>query len=272
MSRKQTEVIEHQPAALPPTPSASGGGGGGDGDALIAMIERAARDPNVDIDKMERLFALQKEARAFRAQQEYNEAFAAAQAEMQMHPVVRDKENEHTRSWYARLESITKAIMPIATKYGFSVSVNEDIGNSPEGMVRMVGIVRHRGGHSERFETDVPLDLYGAAGKINKTAVHGKFSSTTYARRYLQTWIWNLAIVDQSMDDDGNAAGMLPEPETIDADEIKAMEGLIRQAKVNVDQFKKFLKVESLDQVKKNNYGAAMQVLRDRVKQQREGK
>ena len=35
--------------------------------ALISMLERAARDPNVDMDKMERLWAMKERADADRA-------------------------------------------------------------------------------------------------------------------------------------------------------------------------------------------------------------
>ena len=51
--------------------------------ALISMIERAARDPAVDIAKMERLFDMQERAEKRRAETAFNAAMAAAQAELE---------------------------------------------------------------------------------------------------------------------------------------------------------------------------------------------
>ena len=51
--------------------------------ALINMIERAASDPNVDIDKMERLFQMHERIQERRAVEAYNASMAAAQSEMQ---------------------------------------------------------------------------------------------------------------------------------------------------------------------------------------------
>ncbi len=47
--------------------------------AVLSLIERAARDPAVDIDKLERLMAMQKDMSESRAKV----AFDAAMAEMQ---------------------------------------------------------------------------------------------------------------------------------------------------------------------------------------------
>ena len=58
--------------------------------ALISMIERAARDPSVDIDKMERLFLLQERMSAQRAKAAYLSALADMQPEL---PVI-DKRGE----------------------------------------------------------------------------------------------------------------------------------------------------------------------------------
>ena len=47
--------------------------------AIMSMIERAARDPAVDIEKMERLFKMQQDASARRARTEYLAAFSELQ-------------------------------------------------------------------------------------------------------------------------------------------------------------------------------------------------
>src|SRR5271154_5741796 len=96
-------------------------------DPMMAMIERAARDPQTDIDKLERLFALRERMVAEEKKTAYQAAMVRAQAKMK--PVYRDAENKHTHSTYARLESISDAIKPIYTEEGFSLSF--DTADSP---------------------------------------------------------------------------------------------------------------------------------------------
>jgi len=47
------------------------------------MIERAARDPSIDIDKLDRLLLMRERENARVAEQTFNAAMAAAQAEME---------------------------------------------------------------------------------------------------------------------------------------------------------------------------------------------
>ena len=69
----------HAHVAVQPAPQSEAG-------AMLAMIERAARDPAVDLEKIERLWALSEQAqnraedRASR--REFNEAIAAAKSEI----------------------------------------------------------------------------------------------------------------------------------------------------------------------------------------------
>ena len=92
---------------------------------MVAMFERAARDPSVDVDKMERLFALRERMIALYKQTAYNAALALVQAKLK--PVFRDAVNNATSSTYARLETISDAINPIVTEEGFSLSFDTRI-------------------------------------------------------------------------------------------------------------------------------------------------
>src|SRR2546430_8064708 len=67
--------------------------------ALIQVIERAARDPDIDIDKMERLLAMQERIIARDAEARFNAAMTAAQAEMGR--ISADATNPETHSKYA---------------------------------------------------------------------------------------------------------------------------------------------------------------------------
>lgn len=63
---------------------------------LLGMLERVAHDPEVSVDKLERLLAMQERVMAKRSEDEFNAAMVAAQSEMR--PVSTDALNPHTSS------------------------------------------------------------------------------------------------------------------------------------------------------------------------------
>ncbi|WP_417618786.1 ERF family protein [Oceanisphaera sp.] len=169
--------------------------------AIIQVIERAAMNPDVDIDKMERLLQMQERILNRNAEQEFNQAMARAQTDMR--PVVRDAANEQTRSRYARLETIDRQVRPVYTNCGFSLSFGTD--DCPiESHIRITCDVSHTGGHTKNYKVDMPLDMTGMKGNQNKTATHAHGSTMSYGRRYLTLLIFNIAMAHE--DDDGQAA------------------------------------------------------------------
>lgn len=170
--------------------------------AIIQVIERAASNPSVDIEKMERLLAMQERILDRQAEQQYAAAMVRAQQNMPV--VVKNKANQQTNSRYADLEAINKQIKPVYSREGFSLSFDTE-NSTLENHIKVVCEVLHSGGHSKRFGYDAPLDDAGIAGKVNKTPTHARGSSISYGQRYLIKLIFNLTIANE--DDDGNGAG-----------------------------------------------------------------
>lgn len=175
-------------------------------DPMLAMIERAARDPGIDIDKLERLFALHRESQAQERKTAYNAAMARVQAKLK--PVYRDAVNNQTSSPYARLETISDAINPIVTEEGFSLSFDTE--DCPKGdHIRIVCDVMHSGGHSERKHFDLALDNVGLKGNANKTAIQASGSTISYGRRYLKLMVFDVTLTNE--DNDGQSAQKTPD-------------------------------------------------------------
>ncbi len=174
---------------------------------MIQMIQRAAADPTVDVDKMERLMQMHERFVDRQASAAFNAAMVRAQ--QCIRPVVRRSLNTQTNSSYAKLEDIDQAISPIYTAQGFSLSFGTN--DSPlAGHIRVVCDVMHEQGHTKQYQMDLPLDSAGIAGKTNKTGVHAHGSTNSYARRYLTMNIFNVVMVNE--DNDGNGD---PEPAVI---------------------------------------------------------
>jgi len=166
--------------------------------AILSLIERAAMNPAVDIDKMERLFEMQKQAMARAARADFDTALAMMQPEL---PAIDErgsiKNNAgKVQSTYALWEDINDAIKPILARHGFSLTFRV---KNASGMVSVTGIL---GGHNHREETtlDLPIDNSGAKNGVQSIA-----SSTSYGQRYTAKLLLNLT--SRGVDDDGKGAG-----------------------------------------------------------------
>jgi len=168
---------------------------------MHSLIERMARDPAVNIDKLERLIAMQDRMDATRARVAFDNAMADAQEEMKA--IRADLFNKQTQSDYASYAALDKATRPIYARHGFSLSFDTE--PAPESCVRIVCTVAHRGGHRERRQIDMPADGKGAKGGDVMTRTHATGAAASYGQRYLLKLIFNLAVGD--VDDDGNGAG-----------------------------------------------------------------
>ncbi len=168
---------------------------------FMGMIASAARDPNVDVSKMERLFAMMEKMEAIKSERLFNDAMKSCQAEMPR--IVRDGFNPQTKSTYAKLDTIIPKITPIYTKHGFSISFGTGKADFPE-HVKVTALVSNAG-HTREYEVQLPYDYLGTQGTPNKTKIHGVGSTINYGRRYLTYLIFNMALA--GTDTDGNAGG-----------------------------------------------------------------
>lgn len=208
-----------------------------DASSIMAVISRAASDPNTDVDKLERLTALYERITARTSEQEFNAAMTEAQKEMR--PVAADASNPQTRSKYASYMALDKALRPIYTKHGFALSFNTAPG--PENYVRIVCDVSHNGGHSRQYQIDMPADGKGAKGGDVMTKTHAVGSGATYGVRYLLKMIFNIVVGD---DDDGNtAAGGSTK---ISDQQLQGIIALCDEVDADKRKFCQFMRVDSL--------------------------
>jgi len=174
-----------------------------EGATLLAVISRAASDPQTDVTKMERLMAMYQAIEAKRAEAAFNASMTQAQTEIGR--VATDKENSQTKSSYATYAQLDRAVRPAYTSYGFALSFGTEPSNM-EGMITVVCHVSHTGGHSRDYRIDMPADGKGAKGGDVMTKTHAVGSGATYGMRYLLKMIFNIAIGVDPDDDDGNAS------------------------------------------------------------------
>jgi hypothetical protein len=174
---------------------------------MASTVQALAMNPDVDVDKLERIIKLQREMVAEQARQSFAIAMTAAQRAMG--PIVAKGWNPETRSKYRKYEDIDRVIRPIYTDHGFAMSFGTEITDKPE-EVRVTCVVSHVAGHERAYAVNVPSDGKGIKGGTFMTRTHATGSGLTYGKRYLADLIWNLAMTE---DDDGNqAASAAPKP------------------------------------------------------------
>lgn len=233
------------------------------GSGLVQMIERLAVNPDVDVNKLEKLLDIQIAILAKQAQQEFYAAKTLVQKEMPAIP--KDAKNEQTGSWYSRLETVIRYSTPVITKHGFSLSFSEGETTKPN-HIRVVCKVSHSAGHCEEEFIDIPLDDKGAKGTVNKTATHAVVSSFSYGQRRLQCAIFNLPTGD---DNDGNND---PALELVSEGQIAEIEKLLKDTKSDRKQFEswvqKNLKAQNIESLNQNGYEAAIRTLKNKKDRQ----
>lgn len=232
------KTVEAMPQDIAPLP-----------DAIISVIERAARDPSVDMDKMERLLQMQERVLARNAEQDFNRAMTEAQSSMRA--VAADSNNPQTKSRYASYAALDRAVRPIYTAHGFALSFDTADG-APDQYVRVVCHVSHRNGYSRTYHVDMPADGKGAKGGDVMTKTHAVGAGMSYGQRYLLKLIFNIAVGE---DTDGNAP---VSKEPITDEQATKITDLVAETKSNISIFLKWIGAESISDIPAHKFAAAV--------------
>lgn len=170
---------------------------------LLAM----AVEQGADLDKLEKLMALQERWEAGEARK----AFTAAMTGFRSEPVDIFKNKEvafsGTRYSHAELSDVTAAINPALARH--DLSFRWDV--QQEGaQITVACILTHIAGHSERISMAGPPDDSGKKNRIQQIA-----STVTYLQRYTLLAITGMSTKDTT-DDDGRGYAADPAPEPVD--------------------------------------------------------
>jgi len=240
------ELIEQQPGNGLPTRR--------DADTtLLDIIAKAASDPNVDVEKLERLTALYERHMEREAHAAYTAALAEMQPELpeiEERGEILDKAGE-VQSTYALWEDVQAKIKPILARHGFALTFA--IGKE-EGQLSVTGKLSHRQGHVEQTTIHLPLDTSGS-----KNTVQSYGSSTSYGMRYTARALLNLT--SRGEDDDGVAGGT----KYINPGQVEALTLLAERAQVEMVRYCAHLGVPSLDQLPARQYRAAEKSLQEAI-------
>lgn len=242
MKNEGAQIVTLSPAGPPPTADLT----------PMSMIDRAVAS-GASIETLERLMSLQERWEKNQARRAFDEAMAAAKAEI---PVIlknrtvdfTGKTGIRTNYRHEDLGEIARTVDPVLARYGLSYRFRTtSVLNEP---VTVTCIVSHRGGHSEENTLTGPRDDSG-----NKNAIQAVGSAITFLQRYTLKAALGLAA---SVDDDGRSAG---EAETITNEQADELRLLADEVKADLPKFCTYLKVPSLHALPAKDFDRAKAAL-----------
>lgn len=243
MADGNTVAVTVQPVKLPSSVDMEAA-------AYASVIERAARDETVPIERLEKLYEFQRRVRSDAAERAFLEAISQLQAEL---PTVARKGKGHNND-YARFEDIIDAIRPVLVKHGFSLTFRTA---QTEKAITVTGVLGHREGHKETTDVVLPPDTGGS-----KNVVQAWGSSTSYGKRYVTLTL--LGIATEKEDDDGNKAVAKP----AEANTVETLKKLIEDTKTDIGKVCAHYSVEGLDDLTAKQIAEAIAGLSARKRQQ----
>lgn len=215
--------------------------------AMLQIISTAAMNPEVDIDKMERMMVMHEKLLNRDAKMAYNSAMAKMQSEM---PTINEKGQiivkGELRSKYAKFEDIIESIRPSLKKFGFSVSFKT---NFVESMLDVIGIISHKQGHSEQTTMRLPFDQSGSKNNVQAIG-----SSVSYGKRYCLCMLLNIATGGE--DNDGNK--MPDTPLFVTEKDIKQLIGAAKSVGKDEKYICKKAGIPSIDKLLVSRYAPCM--------------
>ena len=246
--------VPYPSAAAPPLepqpPSATGGGG------LLAMIERLATNPQLNIEVFDRLLAARRSEEDRAAERAFNSAMSQAKGELQPVLKTRDVDFQSTKPGSARTKykyesfaDVARAVDPVFSAHGLSYRFSvEQQGDQ----VRVICIVSHADGHSERIKLEGKVD----PGSTGMSMVQALGSALSYLQRYSLRAAIGLAA---GVDDDGRGAGgTSPKIEANQANELRQ---LIDQTGRSASTLLKLVGVDELEDMNLDQFKRAREVL-----------
>lgn len=214
-------------------------------DTLLAVLSRAASDPNVDIEKFERLMAMKERIEKEQERRDFNTAIAAAKAAIL--PAVRNKTG-HNDKKYADFSAVAAAVDGPLSEHGLFFRFRTV---QTPGLLSVTCILSHRNGHFEETTLSAAPDKSGSKNDIQALG-----SAQSYLMRYSLVGMIGLSIVD---DDDGKAAG---DADTISHEQVQSLKAALDMTNTNIERFLTYFKIEALPDMPLKRFDEAMAFLK----------
>lgn len=227
----------------------------------LAMLDRALSS-GASVDVLTKLMDLSERWEKNQARKAFDEAMAAAKAEI---PTIAKNrsvgfESKGSKVGYRHedLAEIARTVDPVLSRHGLSYRFRTT--SAPNEPVTVTCIVSHRLGYSEENTLSAGRDDSGA-----KNSIQAVGSTLTYLQRYTLKAALGLAA---SNDDDGKSADV---GEAISQKQVETLQQLIVQTSSNINLFCKAMGVEAVPDLPAKEFERAHTMLQAKLRKQQEG-
>lgn len=230
--------------------------------SMLEIIERAASNPDVDVNKMSALLDMQERVMNKQAEIDFNESMNRLQLDM---PSITKEgkveywidKNDHSKGKelafkFASFENIMKTIKPSLQKEGFTISFDSE--QREGGGAVITATLYHIGGHSKKASFAAALDTGG--GKNNIQAMGSTFS---YGKRYCVTALLN--IITEGEDDDAQNADPISEAQ------VDHLHMLLNETGIDAAKICNYANSESIPEIQVGKFDSVVKRLMERKKQ-----
>lgn len=226
--------------------------------SILEIFAQLARDPTVDVARIQQLMELQKWAEEREAEKQFIAAFQRLQPRLpriQKDGVI-DMGSKGSLP-FPKYETIDAAIRPLLTEEGFSTSFGA--APAPQG-ITITCTLSHKVGHSKTESMPLPFDT--GPGRNSLQAVG---STISYGKRYLLCAILNIVTVNEDTD---GARGYIDEQ---GVNNIINLIAACEMTPVMQTKFLKWLKIDRIESLPARDYEKAYNFLSAKSKEIRDG-
>jgi ERF superfamily len=225
---------------------------------LLSVIARIAMDPRADVEKLERLLAMQERVMADQRKIAYKAAMNRLQSRL---PQI-DKYGRGKNSKFAKLEDIDTIVRPLLAEEGFSVDMDEE--SRTNTTVTFVMTISHREGHEVPKHLTLTIDAAAKnqAGISVRPPIQDDGSTVSYARRYLLKMHLNL--IEKKEDTDGESL------KPITADQVLEINTMLVDTKSDKAKFLKLIAgTDSIEAIPARDFRRVMNALEEKRRHQK---
>ena len=223
--------------------------------ATPATLLQMAVEQGADIDKLEKLMALQDRWEKSQAEKAFNQAMSDFSANLPT--IEKTVYVKHFDGYHADIGVMAKMIREAMAPHGLSFRWNTEQGDK----ITVTCVVKHRGGHSESTPLSSSPDKSGGKNDIQAIG-----SAVKYLERY--TLEAATGIVASGADDDGAATQTV---ELVTDEQVQILEAKLSDNDIPIDRFKKWMrsnaKVESFAELNEAGYQHVMAKANELIKQ-----
>lgn len=225
-------------------------------DPYLDLIRDVTANPALSAEKLKILVDMRLLLEDREAEKLFKSAMSRARK--QIKALAWDKKGDNNR--YVSYPKIEAMLEPIRDEHGFTQSFDTEVSSAPGQMIFCCD-VSHDGGYTKRYRLPMSIDGQGPKGGGVMTGAQAVGNGTSYAMRYLQKMIWNIPMLVDKDDTDGNTAVEIITPE-----QLATLQNLADETKADIKKFCQYFHIDLIQNLPASLYESAVKAFEKKRK------